>query len=293
MNLTADVHTLVGAYVLDAVDPAETALVEEHLAACTSCTEDVASMRAVAVALAGDAAATPPAWLRERLVAEIARTPQLAPRPQLALPDLTPPAAPLPGPPAAPQPQPQPWIPLQVPVQQPGPVVDQIAARRRQPSRRPLVGLAAALAVVCLGLGFVITEQRGDLQAEQARVEALTGLTALTDAAFESSAAVPVEGGGEIAVVNAGDESLLVTRALPNLPPGKTYQVWLQDDTSTVRSVGLLGTSGNRQDERLVNLAGLSRKDVKLCITVEPEGGSTQPTTPILAAVDLNAGSPN
>ena len=164
------------------------------------------------------------------------------------------------------------------------------AQRRRQPSRRPLVGLAAALAAVCLGLGFVVTEQRADLQAEQARVEALS---ALTDAAFDSPSAVAVEGGGQVAVVRTGDRSLLVTRGLPNLPPDKTYQLWLVDETSTIRSVGMLRATENRQDERLLNLAGLTSKDTKLCVTVEPSGGSMQPTTPVLAAVALNARQPN
>ena len=119
MNRTADVHTLVGAYVLDALDQTEAALVEDHLAACPACSDEVVELRTVTSALAADAAAAPPAWLRADLLTKIDQIPQLPPREALSLPDLTPAPAPLPaqtaptGPalfslPAHPNPQPQP-----------------------------------------------------------------------------------------------------------------------------------------------------------------------------------------
>ncbi|WP_412542489.1 anti-sigma factor [Longispora sp. K20-0274] len=76
---TSDVHTLVGAYVLDAVDDLERAAVERHLAGCAECATEVAELRATAARLGSAVAAPPPPGLRERVLAEARRTRQLAP----------------------------------------------------------------------------------------------------------------------------------------------------------------------------------------------------------------------
>ena len=43
MNAMPDVHTLTGAYVCDALDPAEREAFEEHFFGCTECAQDVRS----------------------------------------------------------------------------------------------------------------------------------------------------------------------------------------------------------------------------------------------------------
>ncbi|MEU4532334.1 anti-sigma factor [Micromonospora ureilytica] len=76
--MSADVHTLAGAYVLDAVDDVERAAFERHLAECEPCRDEVAELRETVARLADetDVEATPAA-LRERTLAQAARTPQL------------------------------------------------------------------------------------------------------------------------------------------------------------------------------------------------------------------------
>ncbi|MBG6064745.1 anti-sigma factor [Micromonospora ureilytica] len=76
--MSADVHTLAGAYVLDAVDDVERAAFERHLAECEPCRDEVAELRETVARLADetDVEATPAA-LRERTLAQVARTPQL------------------------------------------------------------------------------------------------------------------------------------------------------------------------------------------------------------------------
>ncbi|MGH3714785.1 MAG: zf-HC2 domain-containing protein, partial [Micromonosporaceae bacterium] len=56
--MSADVHTLIGGYVLDAVDDVERAAVERHLLTCQECAADVAELREVAARL-GEAASAP------------------------------------------------------------------------------------------------------------------------------------------------------------------------------------------------------------------------------------------
>ncbi|WP_433261716.1 anti-sigma factor [Micromonospora vinacea] len=75
--MSADVHTLAGAYVLDAVDDVERAAFERHLAECEPCRVEVAELRETVARLADDTAEATPPGLRERTLAQAARTPQL------------------------------------------------------------------------------------------------------------------------------------------------------------------------------------------------------------------------
>jgi anti-sigma-K factor RskA len=65
------VHELTAAYALDALDDNERRTFEEHLSGCARCREELADLSETAALLAhGAAAATPPAGLRERILAE-------------------------------------------------------------------------------------------------------------------------------------------------------------------------------------------------------------------------------
>lgn len=72
-----EIHTLSGAYAVDALDDEERARFEEHLAACASCRAEVADLRETAALLAEPV--EPPAALRERVLAEIAAVRPLPP----------------------------------------------------------------------------------------------------------------------------------------------------------------------------------------------------------------------
>ena len=90
------------AYVLNALDPQELALFEQHLATCPTCRETVASFQLVADALPGAApAATPPPELRDRIMATVRSEAELlrAAGPQADRPPAPAPAA-APGDPA-------------------------------------------------------------------------------------------------------------------------------------------------------------------------------------------------
>jgi len=75
--MTPDIHTLSGAYVLDAVEPDEREAFELHLAECEACRDEVAALQKAAVSLAPLEA--PPASLRAKVIAAAERTPQLPP----------------------------------------------------------------------------------------------------------------------------------------------------------------------------------------------------------------------
>jgi anti-sigma factor RsiW len=64
------IHQLTAGYALDALDPEERRLYEEHLLGCEHCQEELASFGEVTAALALAAAGPePPAGLRDRIVA--------------------------------------------------------------------------------------------------------------------------------------------------------------------------------------------------------------------------------
>ena len=66
-----DIHSLVGAYAVDAVDDAERARFEEHLATCAECRAEVESLRGAAAHLAASADTAPPASLKASLLRDI------------------------------------------------------------------------------------------------------------------------------------------------------------------------------------------------------------------------------
>ncbi|MEA5357899.1 anti-sigma factor [Amycolatopsis sp., V23-08] len=78
--MTAELHTLTGAYALDAVSDVERAEFERHLGECPACRQEVEELRATGARLAVAEAVEPPAELRARVLAEVTRTRQLPPR---------------------------------------------------------------------------------------------------------------------------------------------------------------------------------------------------------------------
>lgn len=77
-------HTLTGAYAVDALDGLEREEFEAHLAGCGACREEVAELTATAARLGGAVAAPPPPDLKARVMAEVSRTRQLSPLPQVS-----------------------------------------------------------------------------------------------------------------------------------------------------------------------------------------------------------------
>ena len=69
-------------------------------------------------------------------------------------------------------------------------------------------------------------------------------------------------------------------------PAGKVFELWLQDEAGTMLPAGLMSTAGDNK----VLLEGDAAKATGVGITVEPEGGSPEPTTEPIALFDLEQG---
>jgi anti-sigma-K factor RskA len=86
--MTADLHTLVGAYALDALTAEEHEQFEQHLATCANCRAELAELRATAARLSDTTVFAPPPGIKARLMDAIASTQQ--DRPRVAIPAATP-----------------------------------------------------------------------------------------------------------------------------------------------------------------------------------------------------------
>lgn len=75
--MTTDIHALVGAYALDAVDDLERVAFGRHLIDCESCRAEVDELRETATRLADTTWSVPPPRLRTEVLGAIGRTRQL------------------------------------------------------------------------------------------------------------------------------------------------------------------------------------------------------------------------
>ncbi|BBH71737.1 hypothetical protein ACTI_84220 [Actinoplanes sp. OR16] len=75
--MSADIHSLVGPYALDALDDIDRAAFERHLRECEPCRLEADDLRETAARLADGAWSVPPPRLRENVLAAVADTRQI------------------------------------------------------------------------------------------------------------------------------------------------------------------------------------------------------------------------
>ena len=153
--------------------------------------------------------------------------------------------------------------------------------RRTRPWVPWLSGVVATASIVVAVLfGFAQAHTQDELNQVKAENQAISLLLSAPRAKLLTHV---LTHGGVATVVLAADrhELAVVTTGLPALPPGKVYQLWLIGKPKTV-SAGLLPAAKNGQTPAVL-ATGVVKGDT-LGLTVEPAGGSAQPTTtPILA----------
>ncbi len=134
----------------------------------------------------------------------------------------------------------------------------------------PRLAIAAAFLVGAVGVGGYVNEhnQASDLRADRA---AISKIVSASDAQTTNKA---FEGGGHVRLISSdiADGAYIVASDMPSPGTGKVYQVWVVKDDSPV-SEGVFTTDGEMV---MKDLNGADR----IAITVEPAGGSKQPTTP-------------
>ena len=189
-----DIHKLTGAYAMDALDDLERARFEQHLASCEDCRAEVAELRETAALLAETVAVTPPASLRESVLAGISQVRPLAPEVSTSPTSET-------GRPAA---RGRGWIPFLV---------------------------AAALALV-VGIGAAVTQPWAGSD-DVDRLTAAEQVLQAPDAE-QVSVDLGEAGRATLTRSKSHDRAVITTEDMVSAPTGKDYELWFIDGDEIV-----------------------------------------------------------
>lgn len=240
--MSIDLHTLTGAYALNAVSPEEAAEFEEHLEDCEACAQEVRELRDAAARVGVSEAMQPPPRLKALILAAADTQSQLPPR-----------------------------------VEQPTAAqVDRFTERRQAPKRLPRL-LAAAAAAVLIGGGAVGISQLNQEPDHNLAV----GVTRVFKAEDANTKTMTTTNGGKVSVATSPsrEEMAVDTDELPELSGNQVYQLWSVSN-ERYESAAVL------TDPKVGASMAMPSPGIKVAITIEPDGGSEQPTTePIMSVV--------
>lgn len=256
---TADLHTLAGAYALDAVDDVERAAFTRHLADCDACAAEVAEFREAAVGMSALLDEVPSPALRGGVLAEIGRTRQAAPGESGERP----------------------------PIQRPH--------RALRGWRRVAAGAVAAALIAVAGgaAAWTISERRvadgraqiAALEAERARMYDVFNAPDVQMKGANVEIDGQVAGRIAAAVSPSQDAGVAMIAGLPTLPDTKSFQMWLIDANDQAVNVGTLA-SGQTGGTMLFDWQSGA---VKFGLSIEPQGRAASTPTDVVGLVDLFA----
>lgn len=235
MNTMSDVHTLSGAYALDALDPEEAAEFRAHLEGCAACRQEVRELRRAAARMGAVETVQPPPELRVRVLAAADRTPQEPP-------------------------------PLREEATTPG--------TNRRGRRWDRLVLAAAAVLIAGGAAVGISQVMDD-----------SGPVTPAEQVFQADDArtleEPTMNGGklQVAVSESLDKMAVDTSGLPELSGDRVYQLWSLEGGDVTGSLGVFEPGGTAA-------MPLPDNGVTVALTIEPAGGSEQPTNAPIVAVE-------
>jgi anti-sigma-K factor RskA len=246
----SDLHLLTGVYAVDALEPVELEAFERHLTRCGACESETRGLRETAARLAINAAAPPPPAMLQRVMAATYETRQLAPATS----------------------------------QFPRAQLERPRFTRPVVARPRLsVAIAGSLAAVSLAVAIVLGVAQVRTAHQLNTAQSVAAVLAAPDA---ESGSRPANGGGTVTVtVSRAQRSAVVTTAdLPPLPSAEVYQLWVMAPAGA-RSAGLIPAGQhNRTAPLLATDVGAGDR---FGITVEPAGGTAQPTTTPLIVMPL------
>jgi len=240
-----DLHLLTGAYAVDALTGDELDEFEHHLRQCPSCAEEVSGLQETAARLGLAAAAAPPPSMRAQVLDATNRVRQLPPSGVRLV------------------------------------TADGGRRRRRLVRRLPRPIAVAAMAAAIVVLAVLQVGARHQLQQAQANSQSIASVLSAPDARIELGSSTV--GGTMTAVISAHDREAVITASgMPSPGHARVYQLWVMRGTSA-RSVGLLAGGGAGATSPV--LADDVQPGDQLAITIEPAGGTRQPTANPIAAI--------
>ncbi|HEX7353103.1 anti-sigma factor domain-containing protein [Brachybacterium sp.] len=305
-------HTMTGAWALNALDAEEREQMRRYLEEDPEAAAEALAFEETASELAGSLSPlTPRPEMKAAVMARIGTTRQLSPLPEQEDPaagaDLAVPApaaadpvdgrspaaestAPTDAPTTAPAADPS-AMPSAAPADAPRAEVvplDRYRASVRR-SRWAAIAAGALLVTTIVGAGLWNSERVAEQEA-RASLEAMASqqaesgqeqamLSTILSSDDAAHLVVPSQEGGALQLMYSRDQQAMIVHGagLPALPSGETYQLWMIDDAGGITSAGLLEDPSTG-----VTHAGAIPEGVTIGLTIEPAGGSEQPTmTPI------------
>ncbi|GII03365.1 anti-sigma factor [Planobispora takensis] len=255
-----DPHTLAGAYALDAVDDAERLRFEEHLERCAECAQEVRGFTETAARLGHAVALAPPPGMRERVLAQIGHVRQLPPVVALPVPEIP-----------------------EVPEAPPSPRARRTGRSRRSgPAWWPKLtaGLTAVSVAAAVVLGVMAIRAQDLLDMSRQDNRQIAAVLAAPDARAVTGR-TDTGGRARAVISRSRDRLVFVSSGLSPLPESSTYQLWRIGPSGTT-SAGLLRPDASGGDPPPVVVEGIGGT-ATMGVTVEPAGGSRQPTsTPLI-----------
>lgn len=255
-------HDLTGAYALNALSDDERDEFEAHLDVCPTCAEETAELLATTADLGGMLSEPTSDRLRASVMAEIERTPQ----------ERAPSATGGAG----------------------GSAADDNVVALRRPDRGDRgvapwlawagAAAAAAVAVVAVVLGLQLAEANQQLDEVATAREQMESLLAAPDA---RTLVVDDDAVGEVRLVVSAErgQAMLIASDMEPAPHEHIYEAWVIRDDE-VAAAGLFDASADGRVTTL--LEGDFTTASAVGVTIEPEGGSPEPTTDPVMVVPLS-----
>ncbi len=247
--MSADIHTLAGAYALDAVTDIERAEFARHVAGCESCAQELAELRATVARLSDATSRSAPPHLKASVLASVAQTRQLPP----------------------------------------GRDRDARETTKRSRGWRGWAAAAAAAVVVAAGggvAGYEISNSRvRDAQRAATAAEAqnaqINGVLTASDAQVHTDR---LPAGGQVTVVVSAklNEGVAVLSDMPPLSNDHVYQLWLMYG-QRAKSVGVMNPDVLAGTQLFADVDGATT----FAISAEKAGGASVPTLPAVTSVNL------
>jgi anti-sigma-K factor RskA len=124
-----------------------------------------------------------------------------------------------------------------------------------------------------------VSAERTAVAAAQQRADRIQAVLSAPDAALRAG---DLSGGGRVTVVvsDTEDAGVVVLADAPPPGPDRAYQLWVVDDSRPI-SVGLLPAGQAQATELIQGVRGRAA----FAVSLEPAGGSPQPSTTPLVAI--------